>query len=259
MGMRLIAVPYDSGRRGWRMGAGPEHLLGRGLERELVAAGHRVDVQVVETKATVDVEAAFHLAELIAAQVRSARSDDVLPVILAGNCISTLGALNGFDSKPALLWLDAHADFNTPETSPSGFLDGMALSIITGRCYRERLLPDNHIMMLGIRSIDEGEKAALESVHVIKSSRQLWTALASIDSPDLYLHIDLDSFDPSVLRANHFATDRGLTLHTVHDAIDAIRANKRVVGISFTAYDPEADAANQALPIVVDIINRISA
>ncbi|HUP88469.1 MAG TPA: arginase family protein, partial [Longimicrobiales bacterium] len=88
---------------------------------------------------------------------------------------------------------------------------------------------------------------------------QLWTALASIDSPDLYLHIDLDSLDPSVLRANHFATERGLILHTVHDAIDAIRANKRVVGISFTAYDPEADTANQALPIVVDIINRSSA
>lgn len=257
MRVKIIAVPYDSGRRSWRMGAGPEHLLACGLVDRLRTGEIAVEAVTAETD-----DPAFLIAEVTAA-VR----DGCFPVILAGNCLVTNAALraltamteNGAPRPPALLWLDAHADFNTPETSPSGFLDGMALSILTGRYRDERALPDDYIMMLGVRAIDEGEKQALTKVRVIRSSKELWSALAAIPADELYFHFDLDALDPTVLVANSFAAPRGLSLHTVYDAIDAVKQNKRIAALALTAYEPDADAGNRGVDVVCDVIQRITA
>ncbi|HEX6559320.1 MAG TPA: arginase family protein, partial [Longimicrobiales bacterium] len=161
MDISLIVVPYDSGQRAYRMGRGPEHLLSGGLADHLRAAGHSVRSTVFETAGD-EVTSAFDLAGQISKSTRSAEADGAFPIILAGNCISSLGGLAGFAMRTGLLWLDAHADFNTPETSPSGFLDGMALAVITGRCLGRQAatvpgfepLADERIVMLGVRSID---------------------------------------------------------------------------------------------------------
>jgi arginase len=236
------------------MGAGPDHLIEQGLATHFDAS-----VQVLETTRD-ELTAAFDLARQIGAAVRAASDADRFPVILAGNCLSTLGGLAGLHEPPALLWLDAHADFNTPDTSESGFLDGMALSIITGACYRNQFtpLPIENVVMLGVRSIDAGERSALEGVKLVRSSRELWSALAAIPGETAYLHVDLDVMDPSVLRANHFAAPYGLSLHTLHDAIVTLKANKRIAALALTAYDPTADEANQALPLALDIITRVT-
>lgn len=264
MDISLIVVPYDSGQRAFRMGRGPEHLLNSGLADQLRRSGHSVRSRVLETTGDA-VTSAFDLAAQIAMCTRNAVADGAFPVVLAGNCISSVGALAGFDMRTSLLWLDAHADFNTPETSPSGFLDGMALAVITGRCYREQAgaiagftpLADERIVMLGVRSIDDGEQAALQDVAVARSSRELWRALARLDTIDLYLHVDLDALDPSVLKANSFATRRGLSLHTLHDAIAAAQATRRIVGLALTAYDPDADVEQHGPAIALDIIARV--
>ena len=262
MDLELIAVPYDSGRRGYRMGRGPEHLLAEGLESTLEAAGHAVATHIIESNEEGAEAVAFDLADRIAERVRAAEAHAALPIILAGNCISTLGGLKGLQRDVALVWLDAHADLNTPETSPSGFLDGMALSVITGNAYQDRIgnfqpLPEDHVIMLGVRSVDEGEKEALKRVRVVRSSRELWLALGAIKAPDLYLHIDLDSLGPSLVVANSYATPRGLSQHTLHDVIETARLNKRIAALAITAYDPEADTDNNAIGIVAEIIIRV--
>ncbi|HEX6040499.1 arginase family protein [Longimicrobium sp.] len=140
MDIRLIAVPYDSGIRGWRMGAGPDRLLDAGLEEQLRAAGHTVSAERVElaAEAVPEIRATFDLAARLSERVSAARAAGALPIVLAGNCASALGTLAGLaDDEPGIVWLDAHGDFNTPETTRSGMLDGMALAIATGRCWTE--------------------------------------------------------------------------------------------------------------------------
>jgi len=234
----LIAVPYDSGHRALRMGSGPEFLLERGLARQLEQLGHTVRLSVIETSGDAHTSA-FDIARQVAEHTRRADRDGAFPVILAGNCITSLGGLAGLHMRTALLWLDAHADFNTPATSPSGFLDGMALAVITGRCHAVDAsaidgftpLPDDRVIMLGVRSIDAGEESVLRSVTVARSSRELWQILAKADVDELYLHVDLDVLDPSELKANSFATPYGISLHTLHDVVTTATTAKRVAAL----------------------------
>lgn len=96
--------------------------------------------------------------------IRDAIERQARPIILSGNCgsaaLSAVAALN--PREIAIIWFDAHADFNTPETSQSGFLDGMGLAILTGRCWRRlaerfhsfRPVPDTHVTQVGVREND---------------------------------------------------------------------------------------------------------
>src|SRR5690606_9880190 len=134
----LVTVPYDSGRRGHRMGAGPQALLKAGLMQKLRAGGHETELVPVESAAGSEdpVTVAFDLAARIARVVRASRSANRFPIVLTGNCISTVGALAGLSADaPAVVWLDAHGDVNTPATSTSGFLDGMSAATALGWCH----------------------------------------------------------------------------------------------------------------------------
>lgn len=261
MKIQLVAVPYDSGRRGFRMGAGPEHLIRSGLPEALAADGHAVSAVTVESTAGDDVRSAFDLAGQIAVQVGRARARGAFPVVLAGNCMASVGGFAGLDSVTGMLWLDAHADLNTPDTSESGFLDGMALAVMTGRCWQSESahvdgfapLPDPELVLLGVRSVDAGEQAPLARVQVVQDAKELAAALARMQRAELYLHIDLDALDPSVLIANSYATAGGLSLETLRACIAEAHA-KHISAVAFTAYDPAADALNAAPAIVLEAL-----
>ena len=141
MSIRIIQVPYDSGIRDQRMGRGPSHLIANGLAGRLQEIGESVTKISVETQSSFSTEVGttFELQQEISNQVKIALAHNEFPLILSGNCSSTVGALAGFDSRNlALIWFDAHGDFNTPETTTSGFLDGMALSVIAGNRWRKQ-------------------------------------------------------------------------------------------------------------------------
>ncbi|MBB4638242.1 arginase family protein [Longimicrobium terrae] len=172
MNIHLIAVPYDSAVRGWRMGAGPEALLRSGLEDHLRARGHHVATEIVEAPddgPATEIRTAFVLAAALRDRVRTAREAGALAVVLAGNCGSALGTVAALaEDEPLVVWMDAHGDLNTPETSRSGFLDGMALAILTGHCWAPMaasLLPrpvaEDHVLLVGARDLDAGEQALL--------------------------------------------------------------------------------------------------
>jgi arginase len=88
----LIAVPYDTALRGWRMGAGPERLLNAGLADELRAVGHQVRVEciVADSDAPAEIRTAFELNRTLAERVREAQETGALPVVLTGNCLSAV-------------------------------------------------------------------------------------------------------------------------------------------------------------------------
>ena len=138
--VRTVFAPYDSGHRGVRMGAGPGHLWDNGLP-ELLRSESRplvtfVDV-VPESDPPAEVATAFELDRLVAGQVREAVSAGEFPLVLSGNCNTSVGTIAGAGPEGlGVVWFDAHADFETPETTTTGFTDGMGLAIVVGHCWK---------------------------------------------------------------------------------------------------------------------------
>jgi arginase len=258
--LRIIVVPYDTAIRDWRMGAGPDRLLECGLEDHLRAAGHRVSIERIELppdEPTSEISTAFELAARLRDRVRAACSAGELPIILAGNCGTALGTLAALaDAEPGVVWLDAHADLNTPETTGSGFLDGMALATATGRCWTRlastipdfRPIADDRVVLIGARDLDEGEAEVIGAsaiTHLPQSrvGNGLSSALDSLRqrTPTVYLHIDLDVLDPSVARANTYAVEGGLSMAQAEAVVHAVRTRFELGAIALTAYDPSCD------------------
>jgi arginase len=259
----IITVPWDSGRRAWRMGAGPAAILESGLARTLSEWGHDVRVGAAEPQEHGAIELLAATMELLATasqHVRRARRDGRFPLILAGNCIATLGAVAALDGADVVvLWLDAHGDLNTPATSASGFLDGMAAATLLGWCHEEasaridgfRPLPVQRFVLVGARDLDPGEVEATRrhGVRVLSpedaaSESTLATALdAACRSADgVWLHVDLDVLDPAPLApANAFTPAGGLSLYHAIRVVQEGAARGPVLGMTVSAYDPSCD------------------
>jgi arginase len=273
MDIQLLAVPYDSGNRGVRMGAGPERLLDAGLERALRENGHSVRTSIAELAPgawNAEIQTSFELMRMLSIAVRDARESGRFPIVLAGNCNTAAGTLAGLGTEfTGVAWFDAHGDFNTPETTRSGFLDGTAVALITGRCWTQlaatipgfSAIPDNRVCLIGTRDLDELESALLDesSVDVIGPEHfrsalpgTLRRIRAQVDS--IYVHLDLDVLDSAVAAANSYALSGGLTLADIDDALAQIAAEFRIAGVTLSAYDPAVDTFGHAAEAAIRLI-----
>jgi len=271
--VELLSVPYDSGVRGARMGAGPEALLKSGIADRIAAHGHEISQTSIELPSDVflpEVKAAFELDRRLSKAVSAAIARDAFPVVLSGNCISSLATVSGVGlNEPGVIWFDAHGDFNTPETTQSGFLDGMALAILTGRCWQllaktiSGFAPvrDDRVMLVGARHFDEDESALVSSTKVVRVSseevhKDFRETLASFGQRvrDVYLHVDLDVLDTSEGNANSFAVAGGLSLSELLDAIHAIGDVTHIRAVALTAYDPACDGNGKMSEAAANVI-----
>lgn len=262
MNVSVITVPFDSGLRDIRMGRGPQAVLDAGLIEHLRAAGLTVQVTTVDAPTTglpAEIPTTFALLRRVAERVGTARRDGAFPLLLSGNCSSAIGAVAGMRAAgakaPAVCWFDAHADLNTPETTTSGFLDGMAVSMLTGRCWRSMTdsvahfapVPPARVVLIGARDLDEAESKLLRTTPIRRVAAAdavagIDTALGALGECDeVYLHVDLDVLDPSEGRANAYAAPGGLTLEALCEALRRVAQRIRVGGASLTAYDPAGD------------------
>jgi arginase len=254
------------------MGAGPEALLRAGLEDALRRDGHTVRTKIAELPAdawSAEIGTGFELMRMLSGAVRDAVESDRFPIVLAGNCNTAVGTLAGLGRGTGVAWFDAHGDFNTPETTSSGFLDGTAVATITGRCWTQlaatvpafEAVPDHAVCLIGTRDVDPLEEALLEQsdVSVVRTNdlrERVRPALAAVAEhvDRIYVHIDLDVLDAGVARANSYAVAGGLTLEDMHYALSEISGALTIVGIALSAYDPAADtdgaAANAAIALL---------
>lgn len=270
MKVRLLAVPYDSGMRGVRMGAGPEFLIEQGITGALERDGHSITVEHIvlpDDFFPSEVSSAFELGRRLAQSVSAATSSGEFPLVLAGNCSSCLGTIGGIGSDDlGIIWFDAHADFNTPDTTLSGFFDGMALGTATGRCWKEAAatipgfhpVDDQRVMLAGARDLDPGESAILASAAVKRVSAQeieggLYSRLQRWRhaGKDVYLHVDLDVLDSEEVRVNSYATEGGLTAKQLNRALLDIASSQKVRAAAFTAYDPSLDGDGRVAGITM--------
>jgi arginase len=276
----LVIVPYDSGQRGVRMGSGPRHLLEAGLADVLSGAGHEVQVATIETavEPAAEIAVTFDLVRSIADAVAGARAGGSFPLVLAGGCFSAVGTLAGLGpARTGVLWLDAHGDFNTPETTTSGFLDGMALATLTGRCWRGLAasvpgfepLPDHRLVLMGARDLDAPEEAMASALGI----QRVWSAdlrrlgprhvvqpkvnrvAAAVDQ--FYVHVDLDVLDPGVARANQYAAPDGFDVDDVRAITGAAARAAPLAAGSVTAFDPAFDPDGHATQAAFAIARSI--
>ena len=272
MDIQLLVVPYDSGNRGMRMGAGPERLLDAGLERALRENGHTVHTRIAELTADwqAEIQTSFELMRMLSAAVREARESGRFPIVLAGNCNTAVGTLAGLGAQSTgVAWFDAHGDFNTPETTRSGFLDGTAVAIITGRCWTQLAatipefapIPDDRVCLIGTRDLDSLESALLDESSVdIVEPRQLRSSLPRVlekireHVDSIYVHLDLDVLDSAVAAANSYAISGGLTLEDLDHALALIAARFRIAGLTLSAYDPAVDTSGHAAQAAIHLI-----
>ncbi len=281
MRTQIIQVPYDSGYKDYRMGRGPRHIVAR-LKAEKNFPVDTLGADGVEAQDRFgldEVGTSFAVARELAEKVRDATGRGDFPLVLAGNCISCIGTLAGLgDPPPAIIWLDAHGDFNTPETTISGFLDGMALATAVGRCWGKlattvsgfRPVPETQVVLLGARDFDVDERALLDrsAVSLIDVQRIRKHGLRAALEPLLpkiqthtgraYLHIDLDVLDPAEARVNHFAPAGGLTLAELLGIASLIRERFALAATAITAYDPEYDEGEKAVKAAVDVIRELA-
>jgi arginase len=276
MNVDLVLVPYDTALRGWRMGAGPEHLVQVGLISRLEALGYSVESSVVTSgrDAPAEIGTAFELMGLVAQRVRSAREQGRFPLVLSGNCNTAPGTLAGLTpASRAVFWFDAHADCNTPDTTATGFLDGTSLATAMGWCWRQMSgaipgfepVSDRSVFLLGTRDVDPPEagllaKSAVRVVPPAALRDSGWTReLASIQSAAGYVHCDLDALDPSEGQANPFAAPGGLTVAELTATVREIGRSVPVKAAAVTAYAPEYDADGRIAKAALRIIEAVLA
>ena len=264
MNIRLVEIPHHLGKRERPMEeTGPAVLLAGPLVSTLENLGHKVSVERVACEIKYDTEhdAVLSINADASRVVSNARAAGMLPIVVTGNCATSLCALAGANTTDtAVLWFDAHGDVNTPETSGSGMLDGMPLAIACGRCYSDvwqvvsdRPVSDANVVLAGIREADDEEWAYLETapIHVIDaptihergSQSAFADAFADVAKrvTELFIHLDLDGVDPAEAPGVGWRTAAGCTEEQVTEMIRVACEHIPLTAASIAAYDPKRD------------------
>ena len=162
------------------------------------------------------------------------------PLVLSGDCPTALGAVAGLQRRHrdlAVVWLDAHGDFNTPAITVSGYLGGMALAMLTGRtpefsdALGLRPVADAGIVLAGARDLDPAERDALAASEVRRvpaDPAAITSALDGLGRTPVYLHLDVDVVDSAQLPGLRFPAGPGPALTQIEECLSAVRAAANV-------------------------------
>ncbi|MGH2587948.1 MAG: arginase family protein [Dehalococcoidia bacterium] len=278
----LVALPWHLDRRGEHLGAGPEAILAAGLSGWLAGAGCAVDgphtIELTEEERRrygawhkVGVHGA-HLADAVMA-LRQRRS---FPLALLGDCNGALGMIAGLQRAGArrlgMVWFDAHADFNTPETTLSGMLGGMPVAVAAGLCL-QRLrqgagidppLDTDRIVLVAARDIDPLEQDLVDEHRLVcvdtaslkGDRRQLHEVIERlIEACDaVYVHIDLDVLDPEDAPGMNLPVSGGPTADELAAAIELCLSFDRSAALGIASYNVWKDEQNRTLSGVYRVI-----
>jgi arginase len=260
--VRLIQVPYYLGREHANLSPGPAKLAEAIEGDSIVIQPPRPNVLPNE------VAESFSVIRAVASAVRETVEEGRFPLVLAVNCFTSLGTVAGLGRPVGVVWFDAHGDFHTPETTTSGFLDGMGLAMLLGDGWRElrntveglRPVPAERALLVGARDIDPTEQdrfaeSPLRRADVRTLDKALEELSREVDA--VYVHLDLDVIDPSVARANALSVDGGFEAGELEQALTAISSRFEISAAAMTAYDPSVDPEGRIPPIAATLAPQL--
>jgi arginase len=278
------ALDLGAGRRGVDMG--PSAIRYAGLDDRLGDLGvacadwGNVETAVAEATASGSPDARF-LAEIketcerIASRVAGAVEEGRTPIVLGGDHSIALGTLGGMASvhgAGGILWLDAHGDLNTPQTSPSGNVHGMPLAAVLGRspeAFASRAWPlpaadPERVVLVGVRSLDEGERAYVREsgigVHTMSELDRrgiepvVREALERLsDAPFVHVSLDMDVVDPDVAPGVGTPVRGGLSYREAHLAMELVAESGLLDSFEIVEVNPILDRGNETASLAVEL------
>lgn len=183
-------------------------------------------------------------------------------LIFANDCVSALGVLKGLESRqPAVLWYDAHGDFNTPETTISGFLGGMPLAALVGRGNEPLLqsigltpLAENEVILTDARDLDPEEGAALAESGVVhlKNIDELLTSI--LPMKPLYIHFDTDVVNPDEMQALSYPATGGPSLAQTIATLERVGRDAEVAAVLFSLWNESLNGAKMSLENTLKLV-----
>lgn len=290
--MKIIGVPMDlgAGRRGVDMG--PSVIRIAGLDQALVRLGYQVqdvgNINVMPPEAMDKGNArARYLPEIsavcnqLASMIEPALEEGSVPVVLGGDHSVAIGSASGVASHfrkknqtIGIIWLDAHTDINTPETSPSGNVHGMPLAALLGFGPKElthvagfspKVKPENTVI-IGARSVDPGERDL-----ILKTGIRVYTMtdldergmatvireaieIACNGTAGFHATLDMDFLDPASAPGVGTREPGGATYRETHLAMEKIADSGKMLSLEITEVNPLYDTSNQTAHLAVDFI-----
>jgi len=288
----IIGAPLDlgAGRRGVDMG--PSALRLAGLNAKLSSLGYQVEdlgnVSVAQQESTPSgAENAKYLPQIaktcakLAAMVESVISGGKFPLVLGGDHSIAVGTVSGIshafrqqDQKVGLIWIDAHADMNTPESSPSGNVHGMPLACCLGRGPDELThifdyapkVDGRNVALIGIRDVDVREREEVRESGVtaftmrdidergLRQVMQDALRVASDGTAGFHLSFDMDSVDPDEAPGVGTPVRGGMTYREAHLAMETICDCARMVSMEVVEVNPVLDEANRTALLAVELV-----
>jgi arginase len=279
------ALDLGAGRRGVDMG--PSAIRYAGLETRLAELGHEcmdwgnVETAVAEAIEVVDERARFlpqikdtcvRVAELVA----QAAADGQLPLVLGGDHSVALGSLGGLarvHGPGGVLWIDAHGDLNSPETTPTGNVHGMVLAAalgLAGPRFREDgwglpAVGESRVALIGVRSLDDGEREVLggldaavftmSDVDKLGVERSVREALAHVAGPGfVHVSLDMDVVDPDVAPGVGTPVRGGFSYREAHLALELVAESGLISSLDVVEVNPILDRENETGKLAVELV-----
>jgi arginase len=279
------SLDLGAGRRGVDMG--PSAIRYAGLEARIESLGRRyldwgnVAVAVPEATAVGDERVRFLPAikaacEQIAELVAKAVEHEYFPLVLGGDhsvAIGTLGGLARAHGPGGVLWIDAHADVNRPETTPSGNVHGMPLAAALGLAGPEfdspawtfPALTPERVALVGVRSVDPGEARLLREldarvytmsdVDKLGVERVVREALTHIAGPGfVHVSLDMDALDPEVAGGVGTPVRGGLSYREAHLALELVAESGLAASLDLVEVNPILDRENETAKLAVELV-----
>ena len=276
----VVGVPMDLGanRRGVDMG--PSALRYARLLEQLEDLGYTVedlgDVPVSLARASrrrgrgLAYLAEIRAAALVLKERLAALPEGVFPIVLGGDHSLSMGSVAGAarGRRVGVVWVDAHADFNTPETSPSGNVHGMPLAVLSGLGHPRltevfRAVDPKDVVLVGVRSLDPGEKRLLKEagvrVYTMHEVDRLGVAriaeevLKHLQGLPLHVSLDADVLDPTLAPGVGTPVPGGLTYREAHLLMEILAESGRVQSLDLVEVNPILDERNRTAEMLVGL------